>query len=99
MAAGASLQWLEAMPNGQTVAIGGMMQDQNTVTDSKIPLLGDIPGIGLLFHHKVKAINKTELMIFLTPYVIRTPEDFSTVLAMRRALIVEAPQRVLAAVE
>jgi general secretion pathway protein D len=62
-------------PNGQTVAIGGMMQDQNTVTDSKIPLLGDIPGIGLLFHHKIKAVNKTELIIFLTPYVIHTPED------------------------
>jgi general secretion pathway protein D len=62
-------------PNGQTVAIGGMMQDNNSTTDSKIPLLGDIPGLGLLFHHKVKSVNKTELIIFLTPYVIRTPED------------------------
>lgn len=62
-------------PNGQTVAIGGMMQNSKTVTDSKIPLLGDIPGLGLLFHHKVKADAKTELIIFLTPYVIRTPED------------------------
>jgi general secretion pathway protein D len=62
-------------PNGQTVAIGGMMQDNKTTTDSKIPLLGDIPGLGLLFHHKVKSVSKTELIIFLTPYVIRTPED------------------------
>jgi general secretion pathway protein D len=62
-------------PNGQTVAIGGMMQNNKTVTDSKIPLLGDIPGIGLLFHHKIKAVNKTELIIFLTPYVIRSPDD------------------------
>ncbi len=62
-------------PNGQTVAIGGMMQDNKTVTDSKIPLLGDIPGLGQLFHHKVKTTNKTELIIFLTPYVIRTPGD------------------------
>jgi general secretion pathway protein D len=62
-------------PNGQTVAIGGLMQDNKTTTDSKIPLLGDIPGLGLLFHHKVKAVTKTELIIFLTPYVIRTPED------------------------
>ena len=62
-------------PNGQTVAIGGMMQDNKTTTDSKIPLLGDIPGLGLLFHHKVNAVNKTELIIFLTPYVIRTPDD------------------------
>jgi general secretion pathway protein D len=62
-------------PNGQTVAIGGMMQDSKTVTDSKIPLLGDIPGLGLLFHHKVKSVAKTELIIFLTPYIIRTSED------------------------
>lgn len=62
-------------PNGQTVAIGGMMQDSKTTTDSKIPVLGDIPGLGLLFHHKVKAVAKTELIIFLTPYVIRTPTD------------------------
>jgi general secretion pathway protein D len=62
-------------PNGQTVAIGGMMQDTKTTTDSKIPVLGDIPGLGLLFHHKVKAVAKTELIIFLTPYVIRTPTD------------------------
>jgi general secretion pathway protein D len=62
-------------PNGQTVAIGGMMQDNKTTTDSKIPLLGDIPGLGLLFHHKIKSITKTELLIFLTPYVIRSPDD------------------------
>lgn len=62
-------------PNGQTVAIGGMMQDNTTVTDSKIPLIGDIPGLGLLFHHKVSNVQKTELIIFLTPYVIRSPED------------------------
>jgi general secretion pathway protein D len=62
-------------PNGQTVAIGGLMQDNKTTTDSKIPLLGDIPGLGLLFHHKVSSVNKTELIIFLTPYVIRTPDD------------------------
>jgi len=62
-------------PNGQTVAIGGLMQDQKTDTDSKIPLLGDIPGLGLLFHHKLHSVNKTELIIFLTPYVIRSPDD------------------------
>jgi general secretion pathway protein D len=62
-------------PNGQTVAIGGLMQNTKTMTDSKIPLLGDIPGLGVLFHHKLKSVQKTELIIFLTPYVIRTPDD------------------------
>jgi general secretion pathway protein D len=52
-----------------------MMQDSKTDNDSKIPILGDIPGLGLLFHHKVKSVAKTELIIFLTPYIIRTPDD------------------------
>lgn len=79
-------------PNGQTVAIGGLMQDQDTVTDSKIPLLGDIPGLGLLFHHKVKAVNRTELIIFLTPYVIRTPEDLVQMTLDEKARMAGAPK-------
>jgi general secretion pathway protein D len=59
-------------PDGQTVVIGGLMQNSKTSTDSKIPLLGDIPGIGALFHHKLTSNAKTELIIMLTPYVIRT---------------------------
>jgi len=78
-------------PNGQTVAIGGLMQDNKSVTDSKIPLLGDIPGIGLLFHHKVSSISKTELIIFLTPYVIRTPEDLAQMTTDEKARTTQAP--------
>jgi type II secretory pathway component GspD/PulD (secretin) len=79
-------------PNGQTVAIGGMMQDNKTVTDSKIPLLGDIPGLGLLFHHKVSAVTKTELIIFLTPYVIRSPEDLVRMTLDEKARAALAPK-------
>ena len=79
-------------PNGQTVAIGGMMQDNKTTTDSKIPLLGDIPGLGLLFHHKIKAVTKTELIIFLTPYVIRTPEELVQMTLDEKARVALAPK-------
>jgi general secretion pathway protein D len=79
-------------PNGQTVAIGGMMQDNTTVTDSKIPLLGDIPGLGLLFHHKVSSVQKTELIIFLTPYVIRSPEDLVRMTIDERSRVDLAPK-------
>ena len=72
-------------PDGQTVVIGGMMQDSKTSTDSKIPLLGDIPGLGLLFHHKVKSVAKTELIILLTPYVVRTPEDLARMTRTKKA--------------
>jgi general secretion pathway protein D len=79
-------------PNGQTVAIGGMMQDSKTDTDSKIPLLGDIPGLGLLFHHKVKSVNKQELIIFLTPYIIRTPDDLARMTVDERSRMEMAPK-------
>ncbi|HUD82567.1 MAG TPA: hypothetical protein VMQ67_03660, partial [Candidatus Saccharimonadales bacterium] len=45
--------------------------------DSKIPILGDIPGLGLLFHHKISSQVKTELIILLTPYIVRTPGDLA----------------------
>jgi len=55
--------------DGQTIVIGGMMQDQNTETVSKVPVLGDIPGIGLLFQTKFTSKQKIETLIFLTPHV------------------------------
>ena len=64
-------------PDGQTVVIGGLMKNIKSSTDSKIPLLGDIPGIGALFHHKIQSLTKQELIILLTPYVVRTPADLT----------------------
>jgi len=64
-------------PDGQTVVIGGLMKNNKSSTDSKIPILGDIPGLGALFHHKTSSIVKQELIILLTPYVVRTPSDLA----------------------
>ncbi len=72
-------------PDGQTVIIGGLMQNQKTTVDSKIPFLGDIPLLGNLFKHKQKAEVKTELLIFLTPHIV--PES------SRLASITEAERR------
>ncbi|MEO6036191.1 MAG: hypothetical protein ABIQ35_13125, partial [Verrucomicrobiota bacterium] len=66
-------------PDGQTVVIGGLMQNSKTSTDSKIPLLGDIPGLGALFRHKIRASSKVELLIFLTPFVVPAPSDLSRI--------------------
>ncbi len=62
-------------PNGQTVVIGGLMQDTKTATTSKIPLLGDIPLLGAAFRRKVNQDSKTELLIFLTPHIVKHPRD------------------------
>ncbi|HOE12490.1 MAG TPA: hypothetical protein PLQ35_09770 [bacterium] len=72
-------------PNGQTVVIGGMMSDNTTETRNKVPVLGDIPGLGLLFQRKVKGSEKTELLIFLTPYVVEGPEKLVDVTAKERS--------------
>jgi general secretion pathway protein D len=68
-------------PDGQTVVIGGLMENDKTVIDSKIPVLGDIPLLGALFKHKQQAITKKELMIFLTPHIVRLPTQLASATA------------------
>ena len=61
--------------DGDTIVIGGLMQDQKTQTITKIPLLGDIPWLGLLFQRDQVTKTKTELLIFLTPHVAAAPSN------------------------
>lgn len=63
--------------NGDTVVLGGMMQDTFSVLESQIPLLGDIPLLGNLFKFKSVSRQKTNLLIFLTPHIIKQAEDIS----------------------
>ena len=60
--------------DGQTIVIGGLMQDQNTTTLQKVPVIGDIPGLGLLFQRNQVEKTKTELLIFMTPHVAQMPQ-------------------------
>jgi general secretion pathway protein D len=60
--------------NGETIVIGGLMQDQKTETVSKVPILGDIPLLRWLFSRTQRSKTKTELLIFLTPHVAATPD-------------------------
>jgi general secretion pathway protein D len=72
--------------SGKTVAIGGLMEDQFTESVSKVPLLGDIPLLGALFRRTVREKSKTELLIFLTPTVVRSMADLqNTTTAERRS--------------
>ncbi len=59
--------------DGDTLVIGGLIKDKVTDLKKKIPFLGDIPIIGLVFRKSEKAIEKTDLIIFITPHII-TPE-------------------------
>lgn len=59
----------------QTVVIGGLMRDQLTSSATKVPVLGDIPLLGALFRSTSKRKIKKNLLLFLTPYIIRSPAD------------------------
>jgi general secretion pathway protein D len=61
--------------NGDTVVLGGMMQETFTNTVSQVPLLGDIPLLGNLFKFKSVSRKKTNLLIMLTPRIIREPGE------------------------
>ena len=63
--------------DGKTVVIGGLMENNKTESVQKVPLLGDIPLLGTAFKRKVKQNTKTELIIFLTPYVVSEPAGLS----------------------
>src|SRR5579859_1940687 len=71
--------------DGQTVIIGGLMESDKSVTDTKIPFLGDIPVLGNLFKRKQKSDTKTELLIFLTPHIVQNPTELAVLSAHERA--------------
>ncbi len=72
------------VPDGQTVVIGGLMQSKKLDSTSKVPILGDIPLLGLLFKHKVTSNGKTELMIFMTPHIVKHPSDLAALTSAER---------------
>lgn len=66
--------------NEQTIVIGGLMKDSITESENKVPLLGDIPVLGVFFKYKRNVKKKVNLLIILTPHVIESKEDFARIL-------------------
>jgi general secretion pathway protein D len=66
-------------PDGQTVILGGLMQNSKSRNDTKIPLLGDLPLLGALFRRTQKSDVQTELIIFLTPHIIQYPSQLAAI--------------------
>jgi type IV pilus assembly protein PilQ len=56
--------------NGDTVVLGGIFQDENASKEEKVPWLGDIPGLGVLFRRRANESRKRELLIFVTPTIV-----------------------------
>ncbi len=57
--------------DGQTVVLGGIMETERRTSDNKVPMLGDIPVLGYLFKSRTRTNNKDELLIFVTPKILR----------------------------
>jgi general secretion pathway protein D len=86
--------------NGKTVVLGGLIGTNNKISETKVPFLGDIPIIGWLFKTQSSSSKKTNLLIFITPRIIRNAEDLAEVTrrshdAMQRFRVEEMGQDVL----
>ncbi|SDS92618.1 type II secretion system secretin GspD [Pseudomonas granadensis] len=62
------------LDDGQIMVLGGLLQDGYSQSNDAVPWLSTIPGIGALFRNERRAITKTNLMVFLRPYIIRDSE-------------------------
>jgi len=74
-----------AVLDGQTIVIGGLIEDQVQDIQSKVPILGDIPIAGNLFKRTTKSKSKTELLIFLTPHVAKEPTALTPISEAEKA--------------
>ncbi len=81
--------------DGEIIALGGLLDDNERRTIERIPLLSDIPGIGELFKSRSRSRNKTNLMVFIRPTIVRSADEARAVAAQRYGYIrdMQATQR------
>ena len=64
-----------AVRSGDTIVLGGLVRAQDTKSKSKVPILGDIPGIGFFFRNDRRGEEQQEVIVLVTPYVLNTPSE------------------------
>jgi general secretion pathway protein D len=74
-------------PDGAPVVIGGLMQNQKIDSTTKVPILGDIPLLGLAFQRKQKNYQKTELIIILIPHIVYQPTQLAAMSDRERSKV------------
>jgi len=87
-----SLKTKVVVDNGQTIVLGGLISDEITDVETKTPCLGDIPILGWLFKTKSTNTIKTNLLIFLTPQVVRSKDDLAKVSEKAKEKLINARQ-------
>jgi general secretion pathway protein D len=79
--------------SGDTAVLGGLMQDKDDESVTKIPVLGDIPILGWLFKSKTSTKEKRNLLVFITPKIVRNSDDNAQVLNQKLNERIEFIQR------
>ena len=72
------------VPNTKTVVVGGLIKNKKSMSESKVPFLGDIPLLGWLFTNKTVQNNKTNLLVFITPTLLTKPETMEIVTKQKK---------------
>ena len=82
-----SFETVLTVDDGEILAIGGLLNDDERRTIERIPLLSDIPLIGELFKSRSRSRSKTNLMVFIRPTILRSREDNAALTARRYGYI------------
>lgn len=80
------------MNSGSTVVIGGLIRDDKVTVEKKIPLVGDIPLVGELFKMRRDQLQKTNLLMFITPHVMGSQDDLDRITAAKKNEMKEATE-------
>ncbi|MEP4627167.1 MAG: type II secretion system secretin GspD [Paracoccaceae bacterium] len=76
--------------DGETIALGGLIEESRNKNNSKVPGLGDVRGLGTLFRNRSDQIEKTELLILITPKVVRNGNESRAITSELRSRIAGA---------
>jgi len=79
------LETVALVADNQTVVIGGLVGATDTLVETKVPVLGDLPVLGGLFRGTRSSERKTNLMVFLTPHIIDSPDDMLEIQRVKEA--------------
>lgn len=65
------------VPDGRTIVISGLIREDNIERIRRVPVLGSIPLLGMLFRHKAKSVERTNLLVFVTPHIVKDMQHAS----------------------
>ena len=79
-----SVKTTVVVDDGQTIVIGGLIQEERDETRTQVPCLGNLPLFGMAFRQTSDRKRKTNLLIFITPHIINSPEDIRLITDHKR---------------